>query len=178
MATILLDLDGVLTDFDAGVCALFGRDVPPGPERVGTDIATALGLRAGQLWQRIDEAGARFWAELPETPWAQDLVTAARRAGEVVIATAPSNDPGAAAGKVRWMQQRFGKRFRSFAITPRKDLLAAPGRLLIDDTPKHVDAFTAGGGAAVLMPTWANGTRQVDTDPLELVHAALAALEN
>lgn len=176
MPTIFLDLDGVLTDFDAGVCALLGCEEPDGPTRSGRKIEDVLELGHAGLWQRIDAAGPRFWAELPSTPWADELVRLARRAGEVVIATAPSNDPSASSGKVRWMHRRFGARFRSFAITPRKDLLAAPGRLLIDDTRKHVEGFAAQGGRSVLMPSWANGERRADADPLQPVRAALAAL--
>ena len=176
MALILLDMDGVLTDFAAGVCKLFGKK-PPGSDDRGRSVAEVAGINPGLMWRRIDEAGARFWSELEPTPFANELVTMCRKVGEVVIATSPSSDPGAAAGKVAWLQRRFGKRFRDFAITPRKELLAAPGRLLIDDTPKHVDAFRAAGGAAVLVPTWANGELESEATVLAPIEAALAALQ-
>jgi len=175
MATILLDMDGVLTDFAGAVCALFGQE-PPGPAHRGKDLAAATGIRAGQMWPRIDDLGAKFWRELEPTPFANELVSLCRKAGEVVIATSPSNDPAATAGKIAWLQQRFGKRFRDFVVSPRKELLAAPGRLLVDDTPKHVDAFRVAGGQAVLLPTWHNGELAEGGDPLDPVRTALAAL--
>ena len=126
------------------------------------------------MWRRIDEAGPRFWSGLSPTPWADELVSLARAAGSCAIATSPSASPDSTAGKLRWMQQRFGKRFRDFVITPHKHLLAGPGRLLIDDSPKHIDAFRAAGGEALLFPTWENGQRQPGVDPMDMVRATLA----
>lgn len=172
MLTILLDLDGVLTDFAAGVCRLVGRDAPSAAD-IGRSVPECAGLNPGAMWQKIDQAGAKFWRELAPTPWADELVALCRDHGDIVIATSPSQDPGAAAGKVAWMQRRFGRRWRDFVITPRKDLLAGPQRLLLDDTAKHVDAFVAAGGQALLMPTWANGGLTADVDVLAMVEDAL-----
>lgn len=171
---MLLDMDGVLTDFAGAACRLFDRE-PPGPDDRGKAVHEVIGCPSRVLWARIEEAGLRFWDQLEPTEWADDLVSLAREAGELFIATSPAMDPASGSAKLRWMQKRFGRRFREFAITPRKDLLAQPGRLLVDDTPKHVEGFIAAGGAAVLFPTWANGAREPGVDPLDAVRAALTA---
>lgn len=173
MTVLFCDLDGVLTDFEAGVAALFGRELPPGPERVGQDTATALGLASGQMWARIQEAGRPFWEKLPPTAEADELVALLRQRGELCIASAPSIDPASADGKVRWLQRRFGRRFRDLVLTSRKELLAAPGRVLIDDRLAAVTAFTDAGGCGLLWPTWANGARAEHADPLAYLQAEL-----
>ena len=174
MPLVLFDLDGVLADFAAGVAKLFGKPAP-GPELAGQELAAALDVPTAVIWQRIDALGRRFWEELPPTPEADALVALARERAQIAIASAPSQDPASAAGKLRWIQQRFGRRFRDFHITPRKDLLAAPGRLLVDDHAEHVAAFRAAGGAAVLHPTWSNGGRPA-AEPVAAFRAALDAL--
>jgi len=173
---ILLDLDGVLADFALGVCRLCGRD-GPNADDLGRAVHEVAGITQGDMWRRIDQAGAKFWRELPATPWADELVKLCRAHGDVVIATAPSQDPAAAAGKLAWIQRRFGRRCRDYAITPRKDLLAAPGRLLVDDAARHVEDFTAAGGQAVLVPTWANGALREGVDVLATVAEALRRME-
>jgi phosphoglycolate phosphatase-like HAD superfamily hydrolase len=174
MPLVLFDLDGVLADFAGGVAKLFGA-AAPGPEHAGKDLATALGVSAAGIWQRIDAQGRRFWEELEATAEAEALVALARERGEIAIASSPSQDPASAAGKLRWIQQRFGRRCRDFVLTPRKDLLAAPGRLLVDDSPEHVAAFRAAGGTALLHPTWANGGRP-SSEPVAALRAALDEL--
>lgn len=174
MPLVLFDLDGVLADFATGVAKLFGKPAP-GPDQAGQELAVALGVPSSAIWQRIDAQGRRFWEELPATPEADELVALARERAEIAIASSPSQDPASAAGKLRWIQQRFGRRFRDFHITPRKDLLAAPGRLLVDDSTDHVTAFRAAGGTALLHPTWSNGGRPA-TDPVAALRAALDEL--
>ena len=49
----LLDLDGVVVDFVAGVMALFGRD-PAELTEPGVGLTDAMGLRSGVIWRRID----------------------------------------------------------------------------------------------------------------------------
>jgi hypothetical protein len=173
---ILLDMDGVLTDFAAASCALFGVE-PPGPDRAGVDLPELCGVSSGLFWKRIDDAGLAFWEHLPPTEHADALVALVRSRGDLAICTSPARAPASAAGKVKWLQRRLGRNFRDFAITPMKHLLAAPGRALVDDTAKHVDAFNAGGGVGVLFPTWGNGERSADADPVAVVEAALAHME-
>lgn len=170
---ILLDMDGVLCDFAGGVCALFGKAGPQAGD-VAQPLHEFLGIPKGHMWHRVGEAGPRLWENLEPLPWADELVRLARSAGELLIATSPSLNPASTAGKLVWLQRRFGRQFRDFAITPQKHLLAASDRLLIDDTAKHVDAFIAGGGQALLFPSVENGLLRSDEDPLIAVRQRLA----
>lgn len=175
MPWVILDLDGVLADFDAGVCALFGVD-PPIHEHAGAAINEAIGVSRGQMWARIDRAGRRFWEDLSPTPFADELDQLAQTYGSLFVASSPSLSPSSAAGKVRWVQKRYGRNFRDYAVIPRKDLLAGPDRILLDDTDRHVTAFREAGGKAVLVPTRGNGQLQEGVDPIAAVREALDAL--
>jgi FMN phosphatase YigB (HAD superfamily) len=175
MPWVILDLDGVLADFDGGVCALFGAD-PPVHEHAGAAINEAIGVSRAQMWARIDRAGRRFWEDLVPTPFADELDQLARSYGSLFVATSPSLSPSSAAGKIRWIQKRYGRNFRDFAIIPRKDLLAAADRVLVDDTERHVSAFREAGGKAILVPTRGNGRLEQGADPMAAVRKALDSL--
>ncbi|TVR14814.1 MAG: hypothetical protein EA401_03810 [Planctomycetota bacterium] len=170
---ILLDMDGVLCDFAGGVAALFGQPGPRCADDAHKPLHEYLGIPKGQMWGRIGKVGSRLWEELQPLPWAEALVALCRDHGDILIATSPSLNPGSLAGKLTWMQRRFGRNFRDFAITPQKHLMAAANRFLIDDTAKHVEAFRQGGGQALLFPSWENGGLLNCSDPLALVRQAL-----
>ena len=172
----IIDMDGVLVDFAAGVCALFGSPLP-GSGDAGKRVHEYLGIPSRVMWDRIDEAGERFWHELRPTPFASDLVALLRARGEIFIASSPSLSPGCAAGKIGWLQSRFGRHFRGYAITPAKHLLSAPGRVLIDDSAENVDAFRAGGGEGILVPTVENGTLEPGTDVADYLRIELDRVE-
>jgi len=172
---IFLDLDGVLADFTAGVRTLYRKPAPT-PADLGKSLGGALGIDEGMMWARIEEAGRGFWEDLPATAHANALVALAREHGEAVILSAPASSPNAAAGKMAWFHKRFGKRNKDVILTARKELLAGPGRLLIDDSRANVAAFTAAGGAALLWPTLENGEAQEGVDALALARAACARI--
>lgn len=157
MLTAFFDLDGVLTDFVGGVAALFGVD-PAGlhkAESKAGSIEGALGMSANRFWRVVDDAGERFWAELPvlEDGLAAWRMLAAMESVEPFVLSSPSQNPASAAGKMMWMQQHLGgPTFGSYALVRHKHLLARRGTLLVDDTAGQIEAFSAAGGMAVLMP--------------------------
>jgi 5'(3')-deoxyribonucleotidase len=71
---------------------------------------------------------------------------------EVVFCTAPIDDPACTAGKHGFLLDRFGSAFRDYVLTNRKDLLASPNHILIDDALHNVSAFVAKGGQACIFP--------------------------
>lgn len=149
---ILVDLDGVLCDLVTPLLALFGRTPPPGPWP-SYSLGETLGLPEADVWRRVEREGAAFWAELPPTPWAAALDNVLDASHEPwLICTSPTRDPACAAGKIAWLQRRYGAGFRRFVLTPHKDALALPGRRLLDDSDRNVDAFVAAGGDALLVP--------------------------
>ena len=146
---IYLDLDGPMVNWDKGVFSLWGRypEIKP-----GQSCADALGVKKGEIWARITKRGAKWWAELEPHPWAKEFYEELCRIDEVVILTSPSHIPTGASGKTQWMKKFFGGNFRQYIMTSRKDLLAKPGDILIDDMDKNIEAFTQAGGIGVLFP--------------------------
>lgn len=171
---IFVDLDGVLADFVSGALKLHEREDhleawPPGE----FDMARALGITSGQFWGGIDRAGACFWGELKPFPWAFELIRELRTIAPVTIATSPSQDPNCLAGKVQWLQRHFGRSFRDYLIGPPKYLLAAPGRVLIDDSDRNIHSFRDYGGKGILFPQPWNSNHRRTGERIEHVRAEL-----
>lgn len=158
------DLDGVLANWDDGAARILGLEPDP---TIG--ITDRPGVHKGDLWKRIDRAGASFWANLPPYPWAERFVAELMRFDDFTILSSPSNDASSAQGKVLWMQKFFKKKnFRDYILTNKKYQCAGPGAILIDDKEKHVDAFTAAGGIGILFPQPWNRNRGIN-NPVEYV---------
>lgn len=172
---ILLDMDGVLSDWTGAACRLFDRDPADvyanWPEGCW-DITKALGVSGAELWRRVDSAGFYFWAELEAYPWVDELLELCQATAPTTILTSPSRDPQSLAGKLEWMQRRWGLTFRDYLVGPDKLACARPGALIIDDRPATVDGFREAGGAGVLFPAAWNGNRGLD--PMAHVREALA----
>ena len=152
---IFLDMDGVLTDFVSAALSLHGRldalEHWPEGER---DIPKVLNLSRTQYWKLIDEQGADFWASLKPFSWFGQLVALVKEFAPMTILTAPSISPSSLEGKVRWMYEHFpkenGRVFNSYLIGRQKHLLAQANRVLIDDSPAHVEEFRSAGGTTIM----------------------------
>ncbi len=138
---ILLDMDGVLCDFVSAAMRVHGKTFDEAAWPKGrNDLAAILGVTTTAFWQGIDRFDEEqgFWCRLKAYPWLHDLTAMAEPFG-FTIATAPSRDSFCAAGKIQWLQRHFGERFSGYMIGCRKELLAGPGRVLIDDRDRECE---------------------------------------
>lgn len=153
---IYLDLDGVCCDFHSAAIRANGCNpevILPNWPKGEYGICGVLGVPEETFWHEIGNWGSRFWSDLEEYPWFQDLYNALQEYGDVIFLTSPSWDAYSLLGKKRWFESRFGRAFRDFVVTNRKPLLSRPGSVLIDDSPSQVADFAAGpGGYAILFP--------------------------
>jgi hypothetical protein len=158
---IFFDMDGVLCNFIDPAAALHGLDPRVLDWRAGHGLSLGdatsrvFGLTLAEFWRPIHDAGAGFWSGLELTAWAADLVALGLKLDDCLVATRPSSRGSSAAGKADWLAAHFGGRFAmptGAVMTAQKDLLAAPGRVLVDDDDRNVSAWRAAGGAAVLVP--------------------------
>lgn len=148
---IFLDMDGVCCDFVGAACALFNKSPRPWSHRE-LWVHGHIGITYAALWEQINSRGPTFWIHLEAYEFFDDLYRTARRcAQEVIFLTDPSGEPACAAGKIQWLRNNAGPDAK-FIITKEKHLLAAPGRLLIDDGDANVARFEAAGGRAILWP--------------------------
>ena len=173
----LIDMDGVLVDFVTAALRLHDRlevlaDWPAGH----WDMPEAMGITSREFWGRIHEAGADFWSSLEPYPWCDDLFALVEASGPWCILTSPSSDPSCAAGKISWLQNRFGRGFRAFLIGPPKWMCARSDQLLIDDNDTNVERFRARGGRAILFPRPWNRNHELSGDPMSHLREELSEL--
>jgi 5'(3')-deoxyribonucleotidase len=152
---ICLDLDGVLCDFVGPTLKLFKRDPdamiadwPAG----NYDMPAVLGISTNELWEAVDKAGFRHWADLPKLSWADELLKLCRSIAPTIILTSPTLHVSSLSGKMNWLQRHYGKHFRDYLIGPSKHACAIPGSVLIDDCDANCDRFTCEGGFGVVFP--------------------------
>lgn len=147
---VFLDLDGVVVDFLGGVCRCLGRD--PSTLPTGTyDLPTLFNTS----WERLD-AHIRpysFWYDLEPMPYAKEIVEILRTVGDVVVLSSPWPQSSAShVAKLDWCERRLGIPHSDVILTPCKHLLAAPGRLLVDDHHGNCEKWSSLGGHAIHMP--------------------------
>lgn len=153
---ILLDIDGVLVNFVAGACRLFGKteeEIMPFWKKGEESMCKALGHDQEELWQKIEAAGPKFWIELPVFPWAKEIYRICQEHAPTAFLTFPTPDPGCIIGKYEWIKMFTGeKRPRGFLIGDAKDFCACPTNLLIDDQMKNIRSFSAANGITLFFP--------------------------
>lgn len=162
--TVFLDMDGVLADFVGGYCKLTGRDREELEERWLTEhpgewmLPKVLGCSLEEFWEPINKAGEEFWTGLEPTRHFWDIIDAVEicYSGDWFILSSPSRCHSSHSGKVKWLKNMFGSSFDRFMLTPHKELLAGPDRILIDDSDRNCDLFEAKGGRAYVFPTVGN----------------------
>ena len=146
MATIYLDMDGVVADFDAKAVEIIGYSHPPFTRFPEED------------WRKILNY-PRFYRDLPLCKDAKHLVTtvlhiAHQKNMDVKFLSALPRDndfPWAAYDKVLWAQEHFP--MIPVWIGPYSDdkqIRSQPGEVLIDDRKINIEQWSAKGGFAIL----------------------------
>lgn len=172
---IVLDMDGVLVDFCRAAYEIHGKPYD-GNEPTTWNFFEGWGINEDQFWSKIDACKESFWSELREYHWARELIYTIDEVDHFVIATKCSTSPYSSFGKVLSLQRLFGEDFRDYFITPRKELLAGPGRILIDDSDSNCTAFEDAGGAAILFPQpWNKNRDKLNIPPITYVLEKLEA---
>ncbi len=172
---ILIDLDGVLANFNKAIADAFNKDYneiednwTPG----NWSIAQQLNLSEGEIWARVNKIES-FWEDIELYPYAKKLVKYLKSKYEVNVCTSPSSNPACATGKMKWLlKHKFGFG-RNIIITPQKHLMAGPNRILIDDMDKNCDKFKAHGGEPLLFHQVWNSGGKFDGDRLEYIKSVL-----
>ncbi len=160
---LFLDVDGVLTKFAESAAEACEH---PGASIDCWDFFKRWGLTEEQFWSILDSKGERFWSDMPFLSWADEVLAMCREyADKVVLLTSPPRVAHAWSGRVLSLQRRFGgPTFRDYILCPagHKELLAGPGRVLVDDRDENCAMFRAAGGEAIVFPRLWNSGRVVD----------------
>lgn len=148
---VCLDLDDVLVDFEGAVEKLmFGSPILDVRKQREFWLTIGSNKEArDNMWGRIREYGADWWAGLDKLPWFDDLWEAANRVCDnVIILSSPGDSVTtaefAAQGKIRWSMKEFGH--NNLCLTSLKYMCACKDVILIDDLDKFIEPWTENGG--------------------------------
>lgn len=146
---ILLDMDGVAVNTNKSFLEAngFHENYPV----TKWEIAEECGMSAKEFWGNIAKT-ENLWRDAVEHTWFPELYDSLKHRGNVTFCTSPTLEAVCAKEKIEWLQDRFGKDFRNFIITPQKHLFAKPGSMLIDDNMDNCRIFEEHGGKAILFP--------------------------
>lgn len=173
---IWLDIDGVVADFTAGICAAVGLPFTnqPYPFPHGLwDYVEWLDEIRGVNWYDVKLACSSedFWADLPALPKANRLYNYLNTHHDVRFLTTPTGDTVACFdGKRRWLEARgwaipYDKRMILLEPGETKEQYVRFDRVLLDDQDKNVQEYRHGGGLAILVPRpWNNRHRECRGD--------------
>lgn len=160
---ILLDMDGVTTDFINHYKRLFGY------EHVVIDrpnMEECLGISSNEFWNNIDKMGASFWASMPLMPDAMEIIGIVQKYDpNFCFSSSPSLCAGAGTGKILALQKHFGRGFTRYMIGKEKWRMSKSGVVLIDDFATNCDKFTGVKhypGSAILLPRPWNDNRHIE----------------
>lgn len=148
---IFLDLDDVLADFSEAACRIHNKPLP-----TTWGLYTEWGMSREDFWRPINDMGDDFYLRCVRPfPWVDDILLAAKTADrEVAILTAPGDNWPGLNGKKRWVDRYVGNVIGDvpLILCHEKHLLAAPGRLLVDDKYENCLHFAMFGGSSILFP--------------------------
>lgn len=154
---ILLDMDGVLSDFFTHYCrvlkgmndteiAILYNTFPANTYY----ISDVFGESLDHSLRRIDAFGSCFWSKMPmyDTAFSLFLYCELVTKGNVGFCSSGSGLASAASGKTDWIQYYFGSS-ENLTITQNKALCAGARTILIDDSDKECRQFASTGSGAV-----------------------------
>ncbi len=179
ISVILLDLDGVVTNFIRSAARVHGYDekklIDSWPR--GTwDIERVIGVSLKDFLTPIEALKESFWEDMEVYDYADELFKVCQGYAHTFICTAQTGDPYSASGKVKFLKRWRGPKFSDFILTMHKELLARPDHLLIDDKDANITAFRGRHGKAILFPQIFNSMHAFSDKPMEYVRGNLAAI--
>ena len=171
---ILLDMDGVLADFNAG--AIEATGIPITTDQITTWDWFEPYMTADEFYKCINSR-MYFWDDLPVYPWAHELLEVCRSFGSVYFASSPGMGDEAATGKLNWLRRHGFLQYRdmNYMLGHDKWLMANPGNVLIDDSVEQVSKFHGAGGQTILFPQPWNW--HVEPGPQDKVRSVWMLLE-
>ena len=188
---VMLDMDGVLADFDKHTEVLFPevhklkqelsamiaelpepykgahyKDVAILLKGKQTDpqlhkVKKFLHFVRDQVYENASVVG--FFFGLPKMPDADELFAGVEAlCGTPGILTAPlQGSPTCVMEKKAWVDKHYAGRFDIFIAEKDKHIYATPTTILIDDTPKKIRAFNEAGGIGIFHANAKESLRQL-----------------
>lgn len=162
----LLDMDGVLVDFQKDATKVWGinedpYDIPDMP----FSWWKHYGIPTQVFWQKC---GYDFWANLdwhPEGMQILKIVEETFGKENVCLLTAPCPTRGCRDGKVDWVRKHMPEYESRMLMGEAKGFCTSLNRWLIDDANHNEETFKKKGGNFILVPRKWNRLRGKDAIP-------------
>ena len=154
-----LDMDGVIMDWDRSALNVLNLECNlDAIEKVKAGIG--LEAQFPQVYNKVNDLGGEFWANIKPFPWAQELYDYLDSKGDLYILTSSGNFQkrgvnflkGGISGKLDTLAKYFPNANPIFACS--KYVCSTENSYLIDDTKGKMDDFKEFGGKGFL---WPNG---------------------
>lgn len=154
---IYCDMDGVLSDFAAGVKKLF-------PEYTEQRYETDSTFRQ-EMWDRVNahaSQGGELWYTLDPLPDARQLWSYIKPHNPTMLTATGTKVKTAGDQKKRWVKEHLGN-VPVILVPAAKDKhrYAAKNHILIDDKKKAIDPWIASGGIGILHTNAADTIEQL-----------------
>jgi 5'(3')-deoxyribonucleotidase len=133
----MIDLDGVLTDFDKQLAKLLDRPLDRDWD-FGNDP---------KVWAKISKAGEEFWSTMKFMPDGEKLWNAIKKYDPTILSS-PTRHPSSIEGKKKWLKKHLPG--VPYIIESKKEKYAEPGAILIDDREKNIKKWEDAGGIGIL----------------------------
>ena len=137
-ATLYIDMDGVLADFDGSFPQVFGLD--------------HRSLADDEMWMHINSHPS-FFRDLPPMPGALEFFRSVEHLQPVILTACPkSNYPHVAAQKRAWVREHLSQTCLVLPVLGGRHkplFMHQPGDILIDDWGKNCNAWRDAGGRAI-----------------------------
>lgn len=165
--TVMLDLDGVITNFNKAVCGKFDLPYPPQVYHFFSKIR-----------KEVNEfCNMSFWQNLEWMDDGRDILRAVTKVFEpeqIYFLTKMMPNVETASGKMTWIQNNlslYSDQIILMTLGVPKSLLARPDTLLIEDCDKSVDGFREAGGKGILINRpWNAGHERADRTVGDLIY--------
>lgn len=149
---VFIDMDDTLVDFIGPAHELYyGYKAKNSREMLSFWNALSDSDFKQVLWNKINEVGSSWWANLNKLPWADELLKAANKAcKDVIILTSPgcsTASANAVVGKIEWSMKAFNDNL--LVITDKKYMCSSTGAVLIDDWDKFLVPWEKYGGTSI-----------------------------
>lgn len=135
---VYCDMDGVIVDFEHGYDRLTGRKAP----------GFSSPYDKTEFWAAITKAGAKFWADLEWMEDGQQLWNYIKQYSPTLL-TAPSREKSSEIGKQEWIDKNIPGTPVEFRQAHKKQELATPNAILIDDREDNIERWIEAGGIGI-----------------------------
>jgi hypothetical protein len=149
---IFCDMDGVLSDWDSQFEKEAGMTIEEFQKEYSKNAS----------WKLVGKAGEEFWAGMEWMTDGIDLWSFIRKFNPTILSS-PSLDPKSITGKAKWLKKNLNWDFpyitkiedwtgkeKIIFYGNKFEFATGPQDILIDDTPKKLDAWIAAGGTGIL----------------------------